>query len=198
MRTPGFGVSRFSSTSGVLPTSSRRLPATVRLGATGHRREEDDGGPGCDRCVEPTERAHVLALDVDVHAGRNVVVLDELRAQPGEARHQVVEQLAHRSAVGGNLALAADLGAKSGWNANCRHACVGLPESDLWPGGGGCAAGASSRAELHIVDVLGDRRVLAADRAVRVAAEIDLVELALERVEEEQPARERLADPERE
>src|SRR3954462_839959 len=130
MRTPGFGVNRFSSTSGVLPTSSRRLPATVRLGATGHRREEDDGGPGGYRRVETVECAHVLALDIDVHERRDVVVLHELRAQAREARHQVVEQLAHRSALGGHLALAADLGAKSGWNANCRHARVGLPEED--------------------------------------------------------------------
>src|SRR3954466_14675367 len=128
MRTPGFGVSRFSSTSGVLPTSSRRLPATVRLGATGHRREEDDGGSRGDRRIEAVERAHVLALDVDVHERGDVVVFHELRAQAGEARHQVVEQFAHRSTLGGHLALTADLGAKSGWNADCRHACVGLPD----------------------------------------------------------------------
>src|SRR3954447_14064295 len=127
MRTPAFGVSRFSSTSGVLPTSSRRLPATVRLGATGHRGEEDHCRPGRDRRVETVERAYVLAFDIDVDERGDVVVLHELRAQPGEPRHQVVEQLAHRPAVGGHLALAADFGAKSGGYANCRHACVGLP-----------------------------------------------------------------------
>src|SRR5581483_9151760 len=53
-------------------------------------------------------------------------------------------------------------------------------------------------AELDVVDVLGDRWRLAADRAVRVAAQLHLGERGSERVEEEQPAGERLADPERE
>src|SRR6266542_5854732 len=55
-----------------------------------------------------------------------------------------------------------------------------------------------ARAELDVVDVLRDRRMLAADRAVRIATELDLVELGRQRVEEQQPADERLADPERE
>ena len=55
-----------------------------------------------------------------------------------------------------------------------------------------------SGAELDVVDVLGDRGGLAADRARRVAAELDLAELRHERVEEEQPADERLADAEAE
>ena len=90
--------------------------------AAGHRREEDHGRAVRDRRVEPVERAHVLALDVDVHERRDLVVLDELRAQAGEARHQVVEQLAHGVAGGGHLALAARLGAKRRWNADGRHA----------------------------------------------------------------------------
>src|SRR6185503_9534363 len=53
-------------------------------------------------------------------------------------------------------------------------------------------------AELDVVDVLGDRRVVAADGAVRVAADRDLAQLRRERVEEEQAPHERLTDAERE
>src|SRR5262249_22932270 len=66
----------------------------------------------------------------------------------------------------------------------------------------GFAVGADSaqgprgrQAELLVVDVLDRARVLAADRALRVAAQGDLVEGRVERVEEHQPAGERLADP---
>src|SRR6478752_8607593 len=55
--------------------------------------------------------------------------------------------------------------------------------------------GGTSLAELDVVDVLGNRRRLAADRAVGVAAELDLGEGGRERVEEEQPADEAVADP---
>ena len=48
-------------------------------------------------------------------------------------------------------------------------------------------------AELDVVDVLGDRRVVAADRALGVAAHGDLVERRSERVEEQEPAGERVA-----
>src|SRR5262245_62724984 len=54
-----------------------------------------------------------------------------------------------------------------------------------------------ARAELDVVHVVRDRRVLAADRAVRIPPELDLVELRGERVEEEQPSDERLTDAER-
>src|SRR6202040_218592 len=65
MRTDGFGVSRLSSTSGVLPTSERRLSATSGLGtAAGHGREQNDCRAECDRCLEAVERADVFALDV--------------------------------------------------------------------------------------------------------------------------------------
>src|SRR6266508_3720125 len=104
----------FSSTSGVLPTRERRLSATTVLDTAGHGGEEDHRRTGRHRGVEAVERAHVVALD-------------ELRAQPGKAVHQVVEQLAHGVADGGNLAHAADLAAERGWNADRGHACAGLP-----------------------------------------------------------------------
>src|SRR3954447_20562756 len=126
-RTDGFGLRRRSSTSGVLPTRSRREPAVRRLEPTGHGGEKDDRRAVVDRRVEAVERPHVLALDVDVDERREVVVLHELRAQPGEARHQVLEQLAHGLALGGDLALAADLSAQLWRDANEAHACAGLP-----------------------------------------------------------------------
>src|ERR1700716_3379224 len=49
------------------------------------------------------------------------------------------------------------------------------------------------RAEAFVVDVLGDRRMLATHRARGVAAELDLAERRVERVEQEIPADERLA-----
>src|SRR6266850_5428856 len=49
------------------------------------------------------------------------------------------------------------------------------------------------RAEALIVDVLGDRRVLATHGALGVTAQLDLAERRVERVEQEIPADERLA-----
>ena len=66
----------------------------------------------------------------------------------------------------------------------------------FWLGADG-ASSPRALAELDVVDVLGDRRAVAADRARRVAAERDLGEGAGERVEEEQATDQRLADPER-
>src|ERR1700761_4701302 len=51
-RTDGFGVSRGSSTSGVLPTRSRGEPALRRLDPTGHGGEKDHGGAVAHRRVE--------------------------------------------------------------------------------------------------------------------------------------------------
>src|SRR5438270_9397229 len=118
---------RFSSISGVWPTRSSSDSAVTRLRATGHCWEEDHGVAILHRRLEAVERAHVLALDVDVHERRDVVVLDELRPQPGEARDQVVEQLAHRCAGRGHLALAARLRTERRGNSNGLHACAGLP-----------------------------------------------------------------------
>src|SRR5215469_11940942 len=77
IRAPPGGGSRRSSTSGVFPTRSRSDPAVTRLRATGHCRQQDDGAAVVDLGLEPVERAHVLALDVDVHERRDLVVVDE-------------------------------------------------------------------------------------------------------------------------
>src|SRR5712691_10542253 len=106
---------RGSSINGVLPTrSSSDSPVRRRL-ATGHRREENHGRAILHQRLEAVERAHVLALDVDVHERRDLVVLDELRAQPWEALDQVVQQLTHGRAGRGHLALAARLRTERRW-----------------------------------------------------------------------------------
>src|SRR5439155_25046165 len=98
MCTPAFGVSRVSSTSGVLPTRSSSdfdvanlIPSEAKGLAppaqnaqhfarrtTGHRRQQDDCLPLRNRSVEPVERADVLALHVDVHERGDLAVLEEL------------------------------------------------------------------------------------------------------------------------
>src|SRR6187431_1229339 len=75
--TSGLGESRGSSTSGVLPTRSRRLSATGCL-ATGHCRKQDHGRAVGDGRLEAVACAHVLALDVDVDERRELVVLEQL------------------------------------------------------------------------------------------------------------------------
>src|SRR5579871_836729 len=54
---------------------------------------------------------------------------------------------------------------------------------------------ARQAAELHVVDQLRDRRVVAADRALRVAAQLHLAELHRQRVEQQQPPGQGLAQP---
>src|SRR5438046_2383813 len=66
--------------------------------------------------------------------------------------------------------------------------------------GGGCVLRAPLRrrsAEAFVIDVIGDRRMLAADRAVRVAAKPYLAERSIQCVVEEVPADECVADPEK-
>src|SRR4051794_24458454 len=121
MRTEGFGESRGSSTSGVLPTRSRRLEAAASLLATCHRGEEDDLRPLRDRGVEALAGADVLAADVRVHERREIAVLVELRAETREAGRQVVEHLAERAAGGFDLALAVRLVPQRGRDADDRH-----------------------------------------------------------------------------
>src|SRR6476646_9799499 len=117
MRTDAFGASRLSSTRGVLPTSERRLSATTALDtAAGHGGEQDHGRATLDRGIEAFQHADVLALDVHVDERGELLVLDELRAQAGEPRDQVVEQLAHGVAGCGDLPLAARLGGGRGGN----------------------------------------------------------------------------------
>src|SRR4029453_9336319 len=65
-----------------------------------------------------------------------------------------------------------------------RHAMLGLGRR--LPG--------SQAAECLVVDELGDGGVLAADRAVRVPAHLDDREVHLERVEDQEPTDQRIAD----
>src|SRR5436190_11164475 len=129
-RTEGFGESRGSSTSGVFPTRSSREPLVAALDTARHRGEEDHGRSMLDRRVKAVERPDVLSLDVDVHEGRDLVVLHELRPERREAGHQVVEQFADGAAFGWHFAHASDLAAQLGWDPDDAHACAGRPEQN--------------------------------------------------------------------
>src|SRR5436190_17892687 len=118
--TSGLGDSRVSSTSGVLPIRSRMLGAVTL--ATGHSRQQDDGVALGDLRLEAAAGANVLALDVDVHERRQLLVLEQLSAQRGELAHQVVEQFADVLALGQHLALAVGLGAQRGGDPDDAHA----------------------------------------------------------------------------
>src|SRR5919197_1984209 len=89
-----------SSTSGVFPIRPRTFAAA--LTATGHCRQQDHRRARPNFRLEPVERAHVLALDVDV---RERKLLLECR----EPAHQIVEQVAHRLALRAETALTAGL-----------------------------------------------------------------------------------------
>ena len=118
MRTPGFGERRVSSTRGVLPISSsterRNRRARIVDGSAGHRRQKDEGRARVDGGLEPIEGADVLAAEVDVDERRYVAVLEDGRAGADSAAGEIVEHLAHRLAVGLDLAGAADLVAQRG------------------------------------------------------------------------------------
>src|SRR5207237_1614046 len=78
---------------------ARRAPGPW-ASAAGHRRQQDDGRSAVYGRVETVERPDVLAPDVHV---REL----ELPLEGREARHQVVEEVAHGLAVREHLTLAA-------------------------------------------------------------------------------------------
>src|SRR5207247_9712618 len=87
-----------------------------------HGRQENHRRAGAYLRVDAFACPHVLAFDVDVDERGDVVVLDELTSQRGEASHQIVEELAHRVALGGHFARAADLLAQGRWDADAARA----------------------------------------------------------------------------
>ncbi len=84
-------------------------------------------GGVADGRVEALERPDVLAVHVDVHEGRDASVFEHLRPESREARGEVVEELSDRSARALDLAIAADLAAERGRDADAAHACAALP-----------------------------------------------------------------------
>src|SRR5947207_4873610 len=76
------------------------------------------------------------------------------------------------------------------------HASFGASSSAWRSSSRRTSAGTST--ELDVVDVLGDRRRVAADGTGWVASHRDLVERSSERVVQEEAPDERLADPEHE
>ena len=93
----------------------------MRALATGHRRQENHRRAGRHFGLEPVERAHVLALDVDVDERRDVTILDELRAQSRKTSQQVLEQITNVVALGCDLALAVRVDAERRWDPDDAH-----------------------------------------------------------------------------
>src|SRR4029450_7487558 len=128
----GFGLSRGSSTSGVLPTRSRRLRAVFgdspsntegqSLLSPRHRGEKDHRFALGNWRLVALAGADVLAADVDVR-------VVELLTDTGKARGGVVERVGHGLAVGEHLALAACLIAQRRWDPDDAHARIGLQNS---------------------------------------------------------------------
>src|SRR5437764_7205116 len=114
---PG-GERRWSSTSGVSPIRSSRLLAST---AAGHGRKQDDRAGFAHRCVEPVARAHVLAVDVDVHERPDLAFVVDPRAERREPRGEVLEELADGRAGRLDLARAACLRTKNGRDPDDAH-----------------------------------------------------------------------------
>src|SRR5262245_9920885 len=111
---------RGSSTRGVDPTRSSSDRGTV-LASTSHRREQDELIPVRHRRLQAVPGADVLAAEVDVHEGRKLAVLEQLRGERWVALDEVVDDLGDRGALRVELARAADLGAQRGRDANGSH-----------------------------------------------------------------------------
>ncbi len=67
-----------------------RRPLHERRLAARHGGEQDDRRALGDRRVEPLQRPHVLVVEVDVHERRDVAVVQDLSAEAGVARSEVV------------------------------------------------------------------------------------------------------------
>src|ERR1700749_5173264 len=98
---------RSSATSGVSPIRSSNELATT---AARHGGQEDHGAAVADRRVEPVARAHVLAVDVDVHERLQLALGVHLAAERWDAGGQVLEQLADGRAARFELARTSGLG----------------------------------------------------------------------------------------
>src|SRR5205085_8206370 len=98
---------------GVFPIRS-----SSELATTGHRREENHRGAFTHGRLEADARAHVLAVDVDVHERVQLAVAVDARAECRYAGSQVLEELSHRRAGGFDLARAARLVTKHRRNSD--------------------------------------------------------------------------------
>src|SRR4051795_9622973 len=147
MRTPGFGLNRLSSTSGVLPIAwtmspyfpphgrlsrrgsiiaSKSVVGLVRLTAAGHRRQDNEGVALTDRSIQALQDPNVLVVQIDVHVAVQLPVLaEELALGIGVLLGQRAEHLAHVRARGGHLLLAARGRAEYGWNLDRAHGRAG-------------------------------------------------------------------------
>jgi len=62
--------------------------------------EQDHLIPFAHRRVEPVTRADVLAVEVDVHEGGKLTVLEQLRAERRIALDEIVDNFGHGVAAG--------------------------------------------------------------------------------------------------
>src|SRR5581483_11050533 len=146
-RTRGLGLSRGTSTSGVLPIASTMLEngpaariAPLGLGSvvaltasppSGDRRQDRDHVACADRCFELARVPDVLVVDVDVHELAQLPVsLDELPAQSGNPLVQVGDELRDGFARAAHDLLAARDPAQYRWNSNF-HCHVVSPDERL-------------------------------------------------------------------
>ena len=144
----------------------------------------------------PVEVAHVLAVDVDVDEPVEVAVVGQ--QLPAERRVLLDERADHgtdRVAVELERLGAADVRTQDGRDEDRAH--------DAPPARPPAARhGHGTAHDVDAVDGSGTPALRAAtaciraDRAVRVAAQLELGELGLEGIEQEQPAGQRVADPE--
>ncbi len=77
--------------------------------------------PSATGVSRPFARADVLAAHVHVHEARDLPVLEHTRAQRGEARDEIDEDIADGAALGRDHGLATGLGAERRRDAHGRH-----------------------------------------------------------------------------
>ena len=174
-----------SSTSGVSPIRSSTDDAIESV-ATSMSPPAIAGSritvaPSCDRRLEPVERPHVFVVDVDVDEGRDLTVVEELARESGIGAREIVENLGHGAAARVDLPRAAYLCTQRRRDANCGHS---VPSARRRLADGGRLV-RRALAKFHVVDVLGDRRLVAANRAVAAPLDRDLHQARREGIEEE-------------
>src|SRR3954447_3892760 len=171
------------------PAAARRgvNPLPRSAGAAGHRRQDDERVGAADRRLQAVEDAHVLVVQIDVHVAVEPAVLGEqLRLRLGVRVGQRVEHRADVVALGRDLALAAGRRAQDGWDLDLRHE----GSAAYLAGGGAERLVVREDAHLLVGDLGGVPR---ADRALGVAADLELGGRRSQRVVHEQAADERVA-----
>src|SRR3954468_6703844 len=161
------------------------LPNTLNASAAGHRRQDHDRVRLRHSGVEPIEDPDVLVVEIDVDVAVELALAREelalgRRVLLGEGAKHLADVAARRL----DLLLAAHGGAEDRRDLDVRHIRLTLPSR------GAERLVVREDAHLLVGDVLGRPR---ADRAVRVAADLELGERRPEGLVEQEAADERLA-----